>query len=159
MTTRIRPLTVADKPAVMRILMTTPEFKPSEVAVAEELIDSFLQDSYQSGYFISVAEIDAQIVGYVCYGQTPLTEATWDIYWIAVERQRQGQGIGLALMKAAETGIKEEKGRLVILETSSTPEYEKTRRFYLNQGYRVICQIVDFYSIGDDKVMLQKRLS
>ena len=58
MSTKIRPLTTRDKPAIMAILKATPEFKPSEVVVAEELIDSYLQDSYQSGYHVLVAEAE-----------------------------------------------------------------------------------------------------
>jgi hypothetical protein len=61
-------------------------------------------------------------------------------------------------MKSAERDIVRAKGRLAIIETSSTPAYEKTRHFYLSQGYEVICRIPDFYAPGDDKLILQKRL-
>jgi len=128
------------------------------VAVAEELIDSYLEDPSSSGYHILVAEVDSTVTGYICYGPTPLTEGTWDIYWIAVAREKQGQGIGSALMKSAEKEIGRAKGRLAIIETSSTPAYEKTRNFHLSQGYEVICRIPDFYVPGDDKLILQKRL-
>ena len=35
-------MTAADKPALMKILKNTPEFKPYEVTVAEELVDYYL---------------------------------------------------------------------------------------------------------------------
>ena len=158
MTINIRPMTHQDKPDIMTILRATPEFKPSEVVVAGELLDCYLQDSYQSGYHLLVAEVDMSVVGYVCYGPTPLTEGTWDIYWIATAPQKQGQGIGSALMASAESKIKGARGRLVIIETSFTPEYEKTRRFYQRLGYETICCIPDFYTHGDDKLILLKRL-
>jgi GNAT superfamily N-acetyltransferase len=147
-----------DKPCIVRILRDTPEFKPSEVTVAEELIDCYLQDLSSSGYYILVAEVDSIVTGYICYGPTPLTEGTWDIYWMAVARQKQGQGIGSALMKAAEQEIVRAKGRLSMIETSSTPAYEKTRRFHLSQGYEIAARIPDFYAPRDDKLILQKRL-
>jgi len=147
-----------DKPSITKILRSTPEFKPSEVAVAEEVIDSYLKDSLDSGYHILVAEVDSTVTGYICYGPTPLTEGTWDIYWEAVARERQDRGIGSALMESAEKEIVRAKGRLAIIETSSTPAYEKTRHFHLNHGYEVICRIPDFYAPGDDKLILQKRL-
>jgi ribosomal protein S18 acetylase RimI-like enzyme len=128
------------------------------VAVAEEVIDSYLNDPPGSGYHILVAEIDSTITGYICYGPTPLTEGTWDIYWEAVAQEKQGQGIGSALMKSAEREIVRAKGRLAIIETSSTPAYEKTKRFYISQGYEVVARIPDFYAPGDDKLILQKRL-
>ena len=89
-TTSIRPLTVKEKSAVMRILQTTPEFLAPEVIIAEELIDAFLEDTETSGYYFYIAEHDGEIAGYVCYGNTPLTEATWDLYWIAVANNKQG---------------------------------------------------------------------
>ena len=142
----------------MQILRNTPEFKPSEVVVAEEVIDSYLRDPTGSGYHVLVAEDGSALVGYICYGPTPLTSGTWDLYWQAVIREKQGQGIGSVLMKAAEGEIRKAKGRLALIETSSTPAYEKTRRFHLGQGYEVIACIPDFYAPGDDKFILQKRL-
>jgi ribosomal protein S18 acetylase RimI-like enzyme len=147
-----------DKPRITEILRATPEFKPFEVAVAEELIDSYLDDPSGSGYHILVAEIDSTVEGYICYGSTPLTEGTWDIYWVAVARKRQDQGIGSALIKSAEEGIVEAEGRLSIIETSSTPAYEKTRSFHLSHGYEIVARIPDFYAPGDDRLILQKRL-
>ncbi len=154
----IRPMTHEDKPSIVRILRNTPEFKPSEVAVAEELIDCYLDNSLGSGYHIIVAEADSTVTGYICYGPTPLTKGTWDLYWMAVAPDMQRQGIGGVLMETAEKNIREIKGRLAIIETSSTPLYEKTRRFHINHGYEIIARIPDFYESGDDKLILQKRL-
>jgi ribosomal protein S18 acetylase RimI-like enzyme len=142
----------------MKILQNTPEFKPSEVVVAEEVIDSYLNDPHGSGYHILVAEDNSAVVGYICYGPTPLTEGAWDIYWIAVSAEQQGRGIGGALMAYAEDKIRGAQGRLILIETSSQPEYEKTRRFHLSHAYEVVGRIPDFYAPGDDKLVLQKRL-
>jgi ribosomal protein S18 acetylase RimI-like enzyme len=157
-TTSIRPLTVKEKSAVMRILQATPEFLPPEVIIAEELIDAFLEDTEKSGYYIYIAEHDGEIAGYVCYGNTPLTEATWDLYWIAVANNKQGFGIGRSLMKHAEDDIRRMGGRLVMVETSGKPEYNKTRRFYDSMNYQKVCQIPDYYAPGDDLVLFSKRL-
>lgn len=158
MNLKIRLMTSGDKPAIMQILRNTPEFKPDEVVVAEEILDSYLDNPSDSGYFALVAEIDATVAGYVCFGPTPLTEGTWDIYWIAVARRLQGQGIGRTLMTAVEDKIKQIQGRLILIETSSKPEYEKTRRFYQSLGYQLVAQIADFYVPGDDMLVFQRRL-
>lgn len=147
-----------NKPALMALLRGLREFKPAEVAVAEEVLDSYLADSAGSGYNTLVAEADSAITGYICYGPTPLTEGTWDVYWVAVAAGEQGKGTGGALLAYAEDRIKEAGGRLIIIETSSQPGYEKTRRFYLKHGYEVTCRLPDFYAPGDDKLILQKRL-
>ncbi len=139
-------------------MKNTPEFKPSEFKVAKEVIDSCLRDDDNSGYFILVAQADAEIIGYICYGPTPLTENTWDIYWETVARNNRGKGIGGRLIKAAEREIIKAKGRLILIETSSTPAYENTRQFYHRHGYIEIARVPDFYEPGDDKIILQKRI-
>lgn len=49
-------------------------------------------------------------------------------------------------------------GRLLLIETSSLPHYEPTRRFYLKHGYERSCAIADYYADGDDLVVFRKRL-
>ncbi len=154
----IRPMRFKDKAALMEILQDTPEFKSSEVVVAEEIVDNCMKDSMNSGYYALIAEDESGITGYISYGPTPLTEGTWDIYWEAVAQHKRGKAIGSALMKTAEEQIRKAEGRLVLIETSSLPSYELTRRFYLNSGYEVVARVPDFYSPGDDKIILQKRL-
>src|SRR4030042_1957524 len=102
---KIRPITGKDKPALMQILHNTPEFKPAEVAIAEELIDCHLDDRVGSGYHILIADVNSKVAGYICWGPTPLTDSTWDIYWIAVAREGQSKGTGKALPAAAEGKI------------------------------------------------------
>jgi ribosomal protein S18 acetylase RimI-like enzyme len=153
----IRPMNKQDKAALRKILKNTPEFTPPEVTLAEEVVSDYLHDPENSGYYTLVAEIDAAIGGFVCYGPTPITEGTWDIYWIAVDHNIQGKGIGRSLMSAAEDNIKRAGGRLVLVETSSKPGYEKTNLFYQGIGYKEAARIVDFYMIGDDQVIYEKR--
>ena len=157
-TTSVRPLTIKDKSAVIGILQATPEFLPPEVVIAEELIDAFLEEQKASGYYIYVAEHEGEIAGYVCYGDTPLTEATWDLYWIAVDHNKQGYGIGRILMKHAEEDIKRMHGKLIMVETSGKADYNKTRQFYERLNYQKLCQITDYYAPGDDLVLFAKRI-
>ncbi len=158
MPVKVRPLDAADKPAVMAILRETPEFKPIEVEVAGELIDAYLEDPKGSEYDTLVAEIDGTIAGYICYGPTPLTVGTWDVYWMAVDRQRQGQGIGRVLLETAEADIKERGGRLIMIETSGTPLYATAQGFYRARHYELAARIADFYEPGDDLLVFLKRL-
>jgi ribosomal protein S18 acetylase RimI-like enzyme len=158
MPAKIRPMQADDKPLVMDILRHTPEFKRHEVAVAEEVIDAYLRDPKGSGYFVLVAGEGPAIDGFICYGPTPCTTGTWDIYWEAVSRQRRGRGIGAALTRAAEAAVRKGRGRLILIETSATPAYENTRLFYRGRGYEEIARIPDFYAPGDAKITVQKRL-
>ena len=154
----IRPMLSGDKAALLNVLDAMPEFSPADVVVAREVIDAYLRDPAGSGYNVLLAEIDTSVVGYICYGPTPLTQGTWDIYWMATSPNRQKQGIGSDLMVSAESKIVESRGRLILIETSDRPDYQKALRFYQQHGYGIICRIFDFYAPGDDKIVLQKRL-
>ncbi len=158
MTVKIRSMTKNDKQAIMKILQATPEFNPSEVTVAEEVIDSYLDDPERSGYHIAIAKVNSITSGYICYGPTPLTDGTWDLYWAAVRPDKQGQGIGSALIEYTEGEISKAHGRMVIIETSSKSEYKKTRSFYMHHNYEITGRIPDFYAAGDDKIVLKKVL-
>ena len=153
---KIRRMKSDDKAPVMKLLNSIPEFMTSEVTVAEEVIDTYLAGA--GDYIISVAEISSNLVGYICYGRTPITESTWDVYWMAVLPDKQNQGVGRLLLASAEEEISKARGRLIIIETSSKPEYENTRQFHLHRGYRESCRISDFYAPGDSKNIYIKEI-
>jgi ribosomal protein S18 acetylase RimI-like enzyme len=153
---RLRPMMAADKPEVIALLQATPEFEAAEIPVAEEVIDVYL-DCPGRDYRITVAETSSGIIGYICYGQTPLTLSTWDIYWMAVALDCRGMGAGTVLLKDAEEQIQKAGGTLALIETSSKPNYLNTRRFYLKKGYKRVSRIRDFYAPGDHRLIFEKR--
>jgi ribosomal protein S18 acetylase RimI-like enzyme len=155
----IRPMTKADRGAVLDLIAETGFFRPDEVRVAEELIDIYLGHPDQRDYDIVVAEDgEGKAAGYMTWGPTPLAIGTFDLYWMAVSPKAQGRGHGKALVRWLEQRVAEIGGRLIVIETSSTPHYEPTRKFYLGLGYRETARIPDFYQPGDDRVIYTKRL-
>ena len=142
----------------MDLLRNTPEFAPVDVQVAGELLDCYLESPKDSGYHVWASELGAAVSGYVCFGPTPLTQGTWDLYWIAVGRQFRNQGIGSALVGFTEDRVKKAGGRMVLIETSSTPAYRAARHLYRRLGYRMVARVRDFYLPGDDKLIFQKML-
>jgi len=154
---KIRHMTAEDKSDLMRVLRNTPEFTPMEVDLAEEVIDDYLEDSEASGFFILIADLEPGIGGYVVYGTVPITDNVWELYWFAVDGNIRGQGIGRKLWEAAENNMWEAGARLLVLETSSKSEYDRTNLFYERAGYKVVGLIKDFYVIGDDQITYEKR--
>ncbi|WP_239470448.1 GNAT family N-acetyltransferase [Archangium violaceum] len=132
-------------------------FSPEEVTVAIELVDLALQPNNQD-YKILVADRDGKLVGYVCYGPTPMTEGTYDLYWIASDPAVRGQGVGASLISGMEGDLRRQKARLIRVETSATEAYGPTRGFYASMKYNEEARIRDFYKVGDDLIMLTKRL-
>jgi ribosomal protein S18 acetylase RimI-like enzyme len=153
-----RELVPSDRPALTALLKRIPEFAPDELPVAEEVLDACLGSPSTSGYYALVAEKDGRPVGYTCYGNTPLSKGNWEIYWACVDPAEQGQGIGRELMSRSEAAIRQRGGWQIVLETSSTPAYDRTRLFHTKCGYAEIARIPDFYDRGDDLVMYYKKL-
>jgi len=131
--TEIRKMKAADKSAVIRLLKNTPEFLPREVDLAEEVIDDYLSCSEKSGYFIWVIELNGDLAGYSVYGRAPITDDAWEIYWLAVDCSVQGRGIGQELLEFTEQQIWRSDGAIIVVETSSRAEYDRTNRFTLKQ--------------------------
>jgi len=156
----IRPMTAGDRPALEQILHRVGNFHPGEIACALELIDIFLDDPDQRDYRIVVAEDSKSIVrGYACWGATPLTQGTYDLYWIATDPEVQGAGFGRVLMDYVEDQVQREQGRILVAETSSKESYGNTVRFYRRLNYEEASRIRDFYDVGDDKITFVKRFS
>ena len=156
---RIRPLAPRDKAAIINILKISPQFELHEIEVAEEVIVEYLRDPINSGYHIVVAELESTIEGYVCYGSTPLTRGTWEIYWIAVSPGSRRQGIGKQLMHHVENHVQKAQGRLIFAQTSSRTSFDDTNSFYSNLDYESISRIPDFYAPKEDKIIYQKKLA
>jgi len=153
-------MTRGDRPTVLDIIQTTEMFTPDEVAVARELIDIYLDQQEQRDYRLVVALSEAgRVVGYLSYGPTPLTEGTYDLYWMAVASGQQGRGHGRELVNWLEEEVRASGGRMILIETSSQPKYEKTRRFYTGLNYQEVSRIPDFYRKGDDRITYVKYLN
>jgi ribosomal protein S18 acetylase RimI-like enzyme len=162
MNRNIRPLVAADRSGVFRILENAGNFTPEEVATALELIDEWLELGEHSGYLTYVLEArdeDAsEVLGYVSFGPTPLTESTFDLYWIAVDKSKHRGGVGKRLLKFTEEEIVRRGGQMLLIETSSQETYGGTIQFYERTGYELVGKIPEYYKPGDDKLIFAKRL-
>jgi ribosomal protein S18 acetylase RimI-like enzyme len=108
---------------------------------------------------VIVAEDGAgRVAGYLCFGPTPMTIGTFDLYWVATRAEQRGRGVGTRLVLAMEAELVALGGRMVRIETSQLGEYDAARAFYARLAYHEVGRIRDFYRQGDDLVTLAKRL-
>ncbi len=142
------------------MLIKTRAFTSEEIEVAMELIDVVLKDQTQKDYQIHcLADDQDQTIGYICYGPTPMTQGTFDLYWIAVDPDFQEQGVGSNLLSFLEEVIGVKGGRMILADTSTIPQYEKTRKFYLKNGFQEVARIPDYYHPGNDRVTFCRKLN
>jgi ribosomal protein S18 acetylase RimI-like enzyme len=166
-TIAIGALQPAHRTRIEEIVRATGVFNDSEVGVAVELFDDSMKGENENALssspscsdyeFIGAFDGDT-LVGYACFGQTPATDRTYDLYWIAVHPDAQRTGAGAALMSEVERTLEERRARILIVETSSRADYAPTRSFYHKRGYIEAARLRGFYAPEDDRVVLTKRI-
>jgi ribosomal protein S18 acetylase RimI-like enzyme len=140
------------------LLGRTPEFTAEEVGVALELVDAALAGSPDYRFWLDEGE-RGEVRGYICFGRTPMTEGTYDLYWVAVDPAAKRGGVGRRLVIEMEREIHREGGYLVRVETASLDSYAATRDFYVRIGYEVVARVRDFYARGNDLVVYGRYLT
>jgi ribosomal protein S18 acetylase RimI-like enzyme len=153
----LRSLERGHRARLEALVAGTKVFRPSEVAIAVELLDRAAagDDDYR---FVGAFDGD-DMVGYACWGPTPGTEGTFDLYWIAVDTTRQGGGVGSQLLAHVERTLQAGGGRLIVVETSSRADYAPTRAFYERRGYTRAATLPGYYAPGDNLVIYLKELT
>lgn len=150
--------TEADGSQIQDIAVRTRLFNQEEVETVEALWQDYLTVGPVVGGYNFIVERDGEkVLGFACYGPRDLTSGVFDLYWIAVDASVQRNGVGRRLLIAAEEAVRQAGGRMLIAETSGSPDYEPTRKFYLGMGYAMEATIRDFYSAGDDLAIFVKR--
>jgi ribosomal protein S18 acetylase RimI-like enzyme len=158
----IRGLEPRDRSPIEKMVISSGKFNDVEIATAMELVDEAMKEGEKSGYLFSILEDDKErgsVLGYACYGPVPLTEGVYDLYWIVVDPEVQGRGLGRRLLEDVERDVVNRGGRMLLIETSSQESYGATIRFYERSGYHLEARVRDFYKISDDKLIFKKELS
>ena len=155
----IRPATAADKPAILDVAVDSGLFPAEHVGDLADLMDAQLGAEADGHHWIVRAADDGQVLAAAYYAPEPLTDGTWNLYFIAVREAGKGQGIGSELLRHVESGLRQNRQRVLVIETSGLDGFELTRRFYLKHGYSEEARIRDFYAAGEDKVVFWKGLA
>lgn len=150
---QIRAVKVEDLTALKQVISANELF-PAEML--DEMISGYLQSENQQDLWLT-CEVDLPIAIAYCAPEK-MTEGTWNLYLIAVHPDHQGQGCGAAIIKYLEKILKARKARLLLVETSSLPQYKAAQQFYFKCGFEQEARIRDFYQAGEDKIVFRKTL-
>ncbi|MBM3926118.1 MAG: GNAT family N-acetyltransferase [SAR202 cluster bacterium] len=155
----IRPTIPSDTATLVTMAGDTGVFKPLEIQALQEVLDDFHSQANKEGHRSITYEQDGHLAGFAYFAPAAMTDRTWYLWWIVVNKQIQARGIGGKLLSRVEEEIRHSGGRLLLIETSSLPHYDLTRRFYLKHGYKQATVLHDFYADGDDLVVYSKRIT
>jgi ribosomal protein S18 acetylase RimI-like enzyme len=154
----IRTTLASDTPALLALSEATGAFKPIEIQALREVLDDYHSSMKALGHRSVSYVLDGQPGGFAYYAPAAMTDRTWYLYWIVVDVRAHGRGIGTELMQYVEADVNASRGRLLLIETSSMPHYDSTRRFYAKLGYECTATIKDYYADRDDMVVFRKTL-
>ncbi len=151
----VRP---GDAEIVRRLCESSGFFSAEEIDMAVELIEERMAKGAASGYHFLFAQYGETVHGYACYGPIPGTESSWDLYWIAVEEEKRGHGLGRKVQVEVERRTALFGGKRIYIWTSSRDQYHPTRRFYERMGYTREATLRDYYKPGEHLIIYVKPL-
>jgi len=154
----IRPTEPGDTRSILTLAAETAVFKPHEIVALEEVLCDFFATNKALGHRSLTAVEEIGVAGFAYFAPAAMTERGWYLYWIAVNVRAQTRGLGTALLAECEAEIRRQRGRQLLIETSSLPHYEPARRFYAKHGYAPAATLKDFYADGDDMIVFSKRM-
>ncbi len=141
------------------IAQSTNIFIPQDFGILKEVLQD-CQDNPTTNYILFDERQDKNILGFVIFGRIPMTEFSWDIYWLVVDKNFQGKGTGRKLLKEVESFIFSKQKRAILrVETSIRKEYTQARNLYVKQGFKQAGLISNFYGPGDDLIIFSKEIS
>jgi ribosomal protein S18 acetylase RimI-like enzyme len=149
----VRAIASADLAAMKAVIASNELFPPE---LLDDMVASFLGPDETEDRWLTLDDGEPAAVAY--YAPERLTSGTWNLYLIAVRADRQGRGYGAFLLDHIEHELAARGGRVLIVETSGLPAFERTRAFYERCGYEREACIRDFYQAGEDKVVFRKSL-
>jgi ribosomal protein S18 acetylase RimI-like enzyme len=149
----IRAIARADLPALKAVIASSDLFPPE---MLDDMTAGFLGEEETTDCWLTLDDGEPAALAYVAPER--MTSGTWNLHLIAVRANRQGRGYGALLLSHIERDLASRGERVLLVETSGLPTFERTRTFYERCGYVREARIRDFYQAGEDKIVFWKAL-
>jgi GNAT superfamily N-acetyltransferase len=156
----IRPAKPENAASATAVVVAAQMFTEEEAAFMPHLFDGAeaLASDGSEGLVVDVADETEEIVGVAYWRPVEAAEGVVDLTMIAVHPSMQGTGRGTALMRHAEEQARTAGQRLMLVQTSGTAQYDRTRQFYVSLGYEQEAVVRDYWAPGDDMVLFRREL-
>ena len=140
----------------LKAILNTIDLFPAEIL--EDMISDYFNHPESEDLWFTAVENDRPIsIGYCA--PEKLTNGTYNLYAIGVRSDIQSKGIGRQMMGYIEDELRNKGKRILIVDTSGSADFERTRQFYEQLNYQKEATIRDFWDEGDDKVVYYKKLN
>jgi len=106
-------------------------------------------------WFTYIDDNTPTAIGY-CVSEK-FTNGTYNLLAIVVSQDSQRNGVANKMISYIEQQLKQNDGRIIIVETSSDDAQIGARKFYQKIGYTQMAVIKDFWNDGEDKIVFWKK--
>lgn len=154
----IRTITPNDSAAVIAVAVASGVFPEEETPFLDKMLTDYFGGNINEGH-VCLIDDEGEPRGVAYYVPEPVTEGTWNLLLIAIKTDNQRQGRGTALLHHVEEALRSNGQRLLLVETSGLPSFERARAFYAKCGYEEEARIRDYYKAGEDMVVFRKVLN
>ena len=151
----IRPTKSQDTEAIMMMVSGSGQFDADGLEYVRATLDAHFAGK---GNEIWLTADDGEPVGVAYCAPETVAPGVWNLLMLWTRSDRHGQGHGSALIDEIESILKNHSARLLIVETSSLPDFEAARAFYIKCGFVHEATIKNYYALGDSKLVLTKLL-
>jgi ribosomal protein S18 acetylase RimI-like enzyme len=155
--TQLRAFVEADGQAVVDLVVAAGMFEPDEAAFLAE--GALLPDGSGATCLVEDADDGAGLAAVVFWRPEDGADGGWDLTMLAVRPDLQGGGRGTRLVRHVEQVLREQGARLLLVRTSGTAQYDRTRDFYRRLGHVEHARVPDYWSDGDDLVLFGTKLT
>ena len=153
----IRPATPEDSAAIIELVVVAEMFSADEAWLVAGMLADYFDANKDDGH-VCVIDDEGGPLGVAYYQPKPAADRVWDLTMIAVRPVRQRQGRGAAMLRRVEEDLRARGQRLLLVETSASAQYDRTRAFYARCGYEEEARIRDYWAAGDDLIVFRKAL-
>ncbi|WP_298436246.1 GNAT family N-acetyltransferase [uncultured Jannaschia sp.] len=146
----IRTAHPADHPTIVDIAVRSGLFDADDAA--------FFGESLRETTAGAVLFIDGDRQGAAMLAPEPMSDAAWNLLFLAVDPSAQRGGIGRALVTESEAHARAAGGRMLLIDTASIENQAAARALYAALGFGHVATIPGYYGDGVDRLTYLKRL-
>lgn len=158
MNPKIREARIEDEDGILSVIGSYP-FKWDR-RIAKRYFDDFFDESISlKGDKVFVLEADGEVIGVIGYSLDRYETNNYWLGWFYIHEDYQDKGYGKRLLNYVARTLRRKGVKKLFVETSSDELYWKALKMYHDWGFRMEAVITDYYSKGEDQIIMSKSIA